>query len=87
MSIRLKITMLPTSFNIKFQFVVIGNKIDIPNKFREVIPSKAQKWCEEKNYCYFECSAKVKNWILETTCRSFQEWIKKATYPISEMII
>jgi len=40
-----------------FQFVVIGNKIDLEN--RAVTPKRAQAWCAAKNDLpHFECSAK-----------------------------
>ena len=37
--------------------VIIGNKIDLENK-REVTTEEAKKFCEEKNYEFFEVSAK-----------------------------
>ena len=37
--------------------VIIGNKIDLENK-REVSKEEAQKFCEEKNYDFYEVSAK-----------------------------
>ena len=40
----------------QFPFVVLGNKSDLEN--RQVSTSKAQNWCELKNFPYFETSAK-----------------------------
>ena len=40
--------------------VILGNKIDLDNK-REVTTEEGQKFCEEKNYEFFEVSAKEDN--------------------------
>ena len=40
--------------------VILGNKIDLENK-REVTTEEGQKFCEEKNYDFFEVSAKEDN--------------------------
>ena len=40
--------------------VIIGNKIDLENK-REVTKEEALKFCEEKNYDFYEVSAKEGN--------------------------
>ena len=39
-----------------FPFVVIANKIDLNQ--REISQQRALAWCQERNYTYFETSAK-----------------------------
>ena len=41
----------------KGNIVIVGNKIDLADK-REVTKEEAEKFCKEKNYEYFEVSAK-----------------------------
>ncbi|ESO03543.1 hypothetical protein HELRODRAFT_157040 [Helobdella robusta] len=41
-----------------FPFIVIGNKIDVPESERKVTTQQAESWCKEHNMPYFETSAK-----------------------------
>lgn len=50
--------------NSEFPFLVIGNKVDLIDN-RVVSTLKAQKWCDENNLHYLECSAKNGNNVSE----------------------
>ena len=57
-----------------FPFVVIGNKIDVPESKRTVTSEEAKAWCTERNMPYYETSAKdavnVDNAFHAVVCRA-----------------